>query len=149
MGALVVQMDNGVQFEIGTGFTDAQRNQPPSIGATVTFAYQELTERGTPRFASFRGVRAELPGVSNCIPLKEGDIFMPTTKTKRRFEFVSGSSDKFWEVEVNGNEVVVRYGRNGTSGQTETKTFADAATANKHAEKKIPEKVKKGYAEVK
>jgi len=74
---------------------------------------------------------------------------MPKSTNTRRFEFVEGSSDKFWEVAVNGNEVVVRFGRNGTSGQTETKTFPDAATANQHAEKKIAEKVKKGYAEVK
>ena len=37
----------------------------------------------------------------------------------------------------------------GTSGQTESKTFADAVAANKHAAKKIAEKVKKGYVEVK
>ena len=71
-----------------------------------------------------------------------------STATKRRFEFVGGSSDKFWEIAVNGNEVVVRFGRNGTSGQAETKTFPDAAAANKHAEKKIAEKIRKGYTEV-
>ena len=68
----------------------------------------------------------------------------------RRFEFVSASaSNKFWESTLSGNEVIVRFGRNGTSGQTETKTFPDAVTATNHTEKKIAEKLKKGYVEVK
>ena len=68
---------------------------------------------------------------------------------KRRFEFVSGGSDKFWEADVTGNEVAVRFGRNGTNGQTEQKTFADEAAATKHAESKIAQKIGKGYIEIK
>ena len=37
---------------------------------------------------------------------------------KRYFEFIGGSSAKFWEVVVSGNEVTVRFGRIGTEGQT-------------------------------
>jgi predicted DNA-binding WGR domain protein len=73
---------------------------------------------------------------------------MQTTST-RRFEFSGGGSDKFWECTVNGNEVIVRFGRNGTNGQSSTKTFADNATAEKHANKLIREKLAKGYTEVK
>ena len=54
---------------------------------------------------------------------------MPRTITPRRFEFVEGSSDKFWTVAVNGTDVVVNYGRNGSAGQTNTKSFGDAAAA--------------------
>jgi uncharacterized protein (TIGR02996 family) len=43
----------------------------------------------------------------------------------------------------------VRYGRFGTDGQVQTKTFASAEKAETAAEKIIAEKVKKGYAEVK
>jgi predicted DNA-binding WGR domain protein len=74
---------------------------------------------------------------------------MPTTGSKRRFEFVAGGSDKFWEVSVSGCDVVVCFGRNGTNGQSSTKTFADNAAAEKHAEKLIRAKVGKGYVEVK
>ena len=74
---------------------------------------------------------------------------MPSISTKRRFEFVSGSSDKFWELSVGGKEVVVRFGRNGTDGQSSTKTFADNASAEKHAQKVIRDKIAKGYKEVK
>ena len=68
--------------------------------------------------------------------------------TKRRFEFVGGGSDKFWEIEVGGKEVVVRFGRRGTAGQANTKTFADEAAAKKHADKLVEEKTGKGYVEV-
>lgn len=66
----------------------------------------------------------------------------------RRFEFVDGSSNKFWEVRVEGASQTVRYGRIGTDGQSKTKQFADAATALADAEGLIEEKLEKGYAEV-
>ena len=53
MGALVVQLDDGTEFNVGTGFTDKQRNTPPEIGSTITFRYQELSDAGVPRFPSF------------------------------------------------------------------------------------------------
>jgi predicted DNA-binding WGR domain protein len=65
----------------------------------------------------------------------------------RYFEFVDGKSSKFWEVSVDGNEVIVRYGRIGTDGQTKTKTFEDAESAQTHAEKLITQKTGKGYTE--
>ena len=66
----------------------------------------------------------------------------------RRFEFIGGTSAKFWEVTVVGAEVTVRYGRLGTQGQSETKTLANSAAANSHAEKLIAQKTAKGYREV-
>jgi predicted DNA-binding WGR domain protein len=66
----------------------------------------------------------------------------------RRFEFVGGGADKFWEISVKRKEVQVHFGRNGTQGQREVKRFADEAKANKHADKKIAEKLRKGYTEV-
>ena len=102
MGALLVEMANGVQFAIGTGFTDGQRSQPAPIGSTVTFKYQELTDRGAPRFASYVGIRADLPIHTNLFSSTQGDNIMPSiVTTRRRFEFIGGGSDKFWEVSVN------------------------------------------------
>ena len=65
----------------------------------------------------------------------------------RRFEFSKGSSSKFWEVRVAGSDVTVNYGRIGTDGQSQSKSFANATLANKYAEKLIGEKTKKGYVE--
>ena len=66
---------------------------------------------------------------------------------KRYFEFVGGSSAKFWECSVSGNEVAVRFGRIGTEGQTQVKTLADANAAAKHADTLIRSKLAKGYRE--
>jgi predicted DNA-binding WGR domain protein len=66
---------------------------------------------------------------------------------KRYFEFVEGSSFKFWEVSTRDNTVTVRFGRIGTNGQSQTKTLADADAATKHAEKLIDSKLAKGYQE--
>ena len=66
---------------------------------------------------------------------------------KRYFEFVGGTSAKFWELGISGTEVTVRFGRIGTDGQTQVKSFPDAAAATRHAEKLIAAKIGKGYAE--
>ena len=65
----------------------------------------------------------------------------------RRFEFVGGSSAKFWEINHSGKDVTVRYGRLGTEGQSQTKSFATDQKAQEHAEKTIAAKVAKGYQE--
>ena len=65
----------------------------------------------------------------------------------RRFDFIGGSSQKFWEISVAGNSFTVRFGRIGTVGQNQTKTFADETKASREAEKLIAEKLKKGYVE--
>lgn len=53
MGALQVETAGGVRFQLGTGFSDAERRDPPPVGSQVTFVYRELTRDGVPRFASF------------------------------------------------------------------------------------------------
>ncbi|MFO1253971.1 MAG: WGR domain-containing protein, partial [Inhella sp.] len=66
----------------------------------------------------------------------------------RRFELIEGSSSKFWEVDLSGTELTVRFGRIGTAGQSKTKAFDDAAAALKELNKLVKEKTGKGYAEV-
>ncbi|HEX3624097.1 MAG TPA: AAA domain-containing protein [Verrucomicrobiae bacterium] len=65
----------------------------------------------------------------------------------RHFEFVGGASRKFWEISMSGNSFTVRFGRIGTAGQSQAKTFADEAKARREAEALIAEKIKKGYTE--
>ena len=50
----------GVQFAVGSGLTDAEREQPPAIGTTITFRYQELSDRGVPRFPTFVRMRTDI-----------------------------------------------------------------------------------------
>nr|WP_246541619.1 DNA ligase [Collimonas antrihumi] len=56
LGALQVETPDGLRFKLGSGFTDAQRRQPPALGSQVTYRYRGLTPGGTPRFASFMRV---------------------------------------------------------------------------------------------
>ncbi|MGD8846855.1 MAG: hypothetical protein PVI54_15140 [Desulfobacteraceae bacterium] len=37
MGSITLRLDSGVEFNLGTGFKDADRRNPPPIGAIVTF----------------------------------------------------------------------------------------------------------------
>ena len=55
--SLVVRLKNGVVFNLGGGFSNEQRANPPQIGDIVTFKYYDLTKNGKPKFASFLRVR--------------------------------------------------------------------------------------------
>jgi len=60
LGALEVRTPQGRRFLIGTGFSDAQRRDPPPVGSVVTYRYRDLTATGLPRFASFLRVHDAL-----------------------------------------------------------------------------------------
>jgi DNA ligase-1 len=60
LGALFVRLADGTEFSVGTGFSDAERKDPPPVGAVITFRYQELSEGGVPRFPSFVRVREDV-----------------------------------------------------------------------------------------
>ena len=45
MGALLVETPEGVRFKLGTGFSDAQRANPPAIGSLVTYTYRDVTKK--------------------------------------------------------------------------------------------------------
>ncbi|MES1978259.1 MAG: DNA ligase [Pseudomonadota bacterium] len=66
LGALLVEMpaEGGKpaqRFRLGTGFSDAQRQNPPPVGALVTYRYRGLNDSGIPRFASFMRIREDGP----------------------------------------------------------------------------------------
>lgn len=50
MGALLVRNNEGIEFKVGSGFTDADRRNPPKIGSIITYKYYEVTKNGKPRF---------------------------------------------------------------------------------------------------
>lgn len=65
----------------------------------------------------------------------------------KHLKYIDGTSDKFWEIQTEGATHTVTYGRNGTSGQSKSKTFDSEEACLKDAEKLIAEKTKKGYSE--
>jgi predicted DNA-binding WGR domain protein len=65
----------------------------------------------------------------------------------RRLEFREGTSNKFWQIETGGRVILVRFGRIGTEGRTQTKTCASEETARKKADALLWSKLRKGYVE--
>lgn len=57
--SLKLKLENGVIFNLGTGFTKKQRKIPPKVGEIVTFKYYGFTKKGKPKFASFLHVRKD------------------------------------------------------------------------------------------
>ena len=53
LGAVHVRSAEGIEFLVGTGFSDAERETPPPVGSWVTYTYRGTTASGVPRFASF------------------------------------------------------------------------------------------------
>jgi DNA ligase-1 len=167
LGALFVEMADGTRFAVGTGFSDAQRGNPPPVGSLITFRYQELSEAGVPRFPSYVGLRRDepVPAPAAATPAKKkapaqkvvavvppappAPAPAPAAQAagKRYFEFAQGTSSKFWEVWVSGHEMTTRWGRIGSPGQSKTKAFADADKASVAAAKLIEEKTADGYVE--
>ena len=159
MGALLARLPDGTDFAIGTGFSDRERENPPPIGATVTFRYQELSDAGVPRFPSWVGIRLD-PTMKTQKTIKVTKPHAPASATKlgdhaptskpskpRYFEFVGGNSSKFWEVSQAGCTMTTRWGRIGATGQSKTKAFADEPAAAHAMAKLIVEKTGEGYLE--
>ena len=76
-----------------------------------------MTDRGVPRFPSFVRVRTDVaqPKVAVPSPTRSKQV-QPKPKPsetamKRYFEFIEGSSSKFWEISQSGKDVTVRFGQ--------------------------------------
>ncbi len=62
-----------------------------------------------------------------------------------RYELKDGSSNKFWQIDVDGDSFTTTYGKIGTTGQSKTKSFASATESKKKSDALIAQKTKKGY----
>jgi uncharacterized protein (TIGR02996 family) len=65
----------------------------------------------------------------------------------RTFTYSDDKSHKFWDIDLQGTRFTVRFGRQGTVGQTQEKSFPTEAAALKEHDKLVAEKLKKGYKE--
>ncbi|HEY6226567.1 MAG TPA: AAA domain-containing protein, partial [Verrucomicrobiae bacterium] len=88
------------------------------------------------------------PKAEPAVPAVPAPVELPQKVTKptgaRHFEFVGGGSKKFWEISQTGAAISVRFGRIGTAGQEQTKTFGDETAARREVDRLIVEKLKKG-----
>ncbi|HEU0276313.1 MAG TPA: DNA ligase [Rhodanobacteraceae bacterium] len=77
MGALAVRTPDGRQFALGSGFSDAERAQPPPVGSWVTYRFSGVTATGLPRFARFLRRRPEGPPPESAGSLAESPVAPP------------------------------------------------------------------------
>ncbi|QYN43894.1 WGR domain-containing protein [Gilliamella sp. ESL0441] len=66
---------------------------------------------------------------------------------KKYLEYSDLQSNKFWYITQQDESLTIVFGKVGTKGQTQVKTFSSPADAEKEANKLIKSKIKKGYEE--
>lgn len=79
-----------------------------------------------------------------CACLFQGGLKKRNTM-KKHLIYKDTKSDKFWQIEVDGNSHTVVYGKTGSKGISKTKEFDSIEKALKDAEKLVKAKIKKGY----
>lgn len=168
LGALVCQLPDGVTFNVGTGFSDAEREAPPAIGAIITFRYQELSNDGVPRFPSYVGERLDVKvpaRIAGTTPAQRAakpvaapapapkpaapKVASTTTVGGFKVSLVHEGESKFWEIEVRGTAHYTRFGKVGSSGQTRLVELGSATAAQSDADKRAQQKRKEGYTAAK
>jgi DNA ligase len=175
LGALIVELADGTKFNVGTGFSDAERESPPKIGSVITFRYQELSNDGVPRFPSYVGERIDAkvpappkqaaPTPAAAKPAKksapppppaaddddddDGPVKLATGAADFHVRLVHETENKFWEIEVRGGQHVTKFGKLGTAGQMRLTDIGSSTAARTDAEKRAAQKRKEGYKLVK
>ncbi len=67
------------------------------------------------------------------------------TSKRKRFELKDARHNKFWEFQVAGASVMVRFGRLGSAGVEKATKFTGLAEAERAAAKLVAQETKKGY----
>ncbi|WP_295856744.1 DNA ligase [uncultured Xylophilus sp.] len=62
LGALLVELPDGRRMRIGSGFTDADRRDPPPVGSWISYRFRGTHDGGIPRFTTFLRRRPDLAG---------------------------------------------------------------------------------------
>ncbi len=148
LGALIAELEDGTRFNIGTGFSDVERDNPPPVGSIVTFRYQELSNGGVPRFPSYVGLRADATWKGKPAPSVAVSTIAsprrPEESGRRRFEMQDGDTRYFWEIEREGALHRAVYG----TFETKVKRFESEEDAIRALSKRIAEKIERGFTEV-
>lgn len=177
LGALVCRLASNATFNVGTGFTDRERETPPAIGSVITFRYQELSDDGVPRFPSYVGERIDVTTpaaidsgakpvtkVAKAKPAKvaapeqehqdapEDDAAASRPSSKPPADWscsLEHADGKFWQIEVRGTEHYTKFGKLGSPGQVRVQDLGSATAARADADKRAMTKRREGYEFVK
>jgi predicted DNA-binding WGR domain protein len=111
------------------------------VEAPVPFTIEEDTSIVPPPT-----IGVQVDGEENQPLEKEASPVLPAVQfVFERLVFTDDTSNKFWETAIDENKLIVRFGRIGTKGQTQIKSFATGDVAQKEKEKLKNEKLNKGY----
>jgi predicted DNA-binding WGR domain protein len=88
-----------------------------------------------------------IPAVGESSPPVILPVVSKASTSVRQFTCSEDGANKFWESSVSDCLLTVRFGRVGTKGQTQTKTFSTPDATSHEQEKLIRSKLSKGYVE--
>ena len=175
LGSLQCQMPNGNVFNVGTGLSDEERNNPPPVGSIITYRYQELSNDGIPRFPSYVGVRHDVawppPGAATApapvaptpTPARTASAPAPTparaaaSPAPAPAAAIAGASvatrqftrgDATWSITLDGRAVKLRDQQPDSPMAETTRHNASPSAAWRDADRLIAEKLRDGYIEV-
>ncbi len=159
LGSLQCELPDGTVFNVGTGLSDAERNDPPPIGTIVTFRYQELSNDGVPRFPSYVGVRDDVAWPpagapttrtpATRAPAARARAAAPaavTSMASNRRSFARG--DATWAIELEGRSVTITASAPDSEPDSTTRHCPDFVAAWRDADRLIAEKLRDGYVEI-
>lgn len=163
LGSLQCELPDGTVFNVGTGLSDAERNDPPAVGTIVTFRYQELSNDGVPRFPSYVGARDDVAwppaGASTTRPRSAPVAARPaaarpgaraapaaTAMAPNRRSFTRG--DATWAIELEGRSVTITASAPDSAIETTTRHSANFVAAWRDADRLIAEILRDGYVEI-
>ena len=165
LGALQCEMADGTVFSVGTGLSDAERNDPPPVGAIITYRYQELSNDGVPRFPSYVGVRDDVawpppdaparvraPAAARPAPAARpgSTAAAPPVAAAgaERYHRTFARGAARWSIELDGRAVTLREEAPEEAASTTTRRSASAAAAWRDAERLIADRLRDGYTEI-
>lgn len=144
LGALLVELADGTKFNVGTGFSDREREAPPAIGSLITFRYQELSDGGVPRFPTYVAIRDDVKGPSRLVSAPVPAPAQLVEPSRRRFEMQDGEIRYFWEIERQGAKHRVRFG----TFESKVKKYDSEGEADAALAERIQGKLQSGFIEV-
>ncbi|CAE7299237.1 ligA [Symbiodinium natans] len=110
-GALLCETPDKRRFKVGSGLSDAQRQDPPQLNAVITYRYQELTQDNIPRFPTLVGERNDMTWAQICSNYEDLDDFgfddmLPPVPPEKKARLAAPA-----EVPGLGMRPVCQYGR--------------------------------------
>ena len=99
-----------------------------------------LSGTGTGEQAEPSAGNTGMPGIEGKSPVSQSGLY--DHLIFHRLTYQEAGNEKFWEAATEGNKLIIRWGKAGTKGQIQLKTFSDEESARKEKERLIAEKTR-------